>query len=73
MIQSTMTESQLRWCAASHVTSMLQIFGMAFVVFGDGLLETFGLSTGPNPPDWVKKAKDNKVRVIVASHRKVVL
>mmetsp|Transcript_23485 Transcript_23485/g.48902 ORF Transcript_23485/g.48902 Transcript_23485/m.48902 type:complete len:147 (+) Transcript_23485:247-687(+) len=47
----------------ANVTSMLQIFGMAFVVFGDGLLETFGLSTGPNPPDWVKKAKDNKMMI----------
>lgn len=44
----------------ANITSMLQIFGMAFFVFGDGLLSTFGITS---PPKWLESCKENKMLV----------
>mmetsp|Transcript_2612 Transcript_2612/g.4958 ORF Transcript_2612/g.4958 Transcript_2612/m.4958 type:complete len:150 (+) Transcript_2612:258-707(+) len=53
------------WIIISQVTSLLQICGMAFVVFGDSLLETFGLNPA-NTPKWLNSAKENKMGVFFA-------
>ena len=47
----------------SQLTSLLQICGMAFVVLGDSLLETFGLSPA-NTPKWLASVKENKIGVV---------
>lgn len=51
------------WIIISQVTSLLQICGMAFIVFGDSLLETFGLNPA-NTPKWLNSAKENKMGVV---------
>lgn len=50
------------WIMISQLTSLLQICGMAFVVLGDSLLETFGLSPA-NTPKWLASVKENKIGV----------
>ena len=53
------------WIFISQITSLLQIMGMAFIVLGDTMLQTFGLNPS-NTPNWLKTVKENKMPLFFA-------
>jgi len=46
----------------ANITNLLQILGMAFFIFGDSLLKTFGISSKPK---WLSFVQDNKMMCFI--------
>ena len=62
-ITGSMDEPPEFWVYASQVTSLLQIFGMAFAFLGDGFLEMIGIT---HPPKFLRDAQSHKMAVFFA-------